>query len=303
MATAVKTSTTGIVTTFGKFSRSVEPGLTFYIPLVQRVYHVSNRTQQKEFKFRVKTKDQVFANLSLALQYRIQDSDTSKAFFSLDKPIEQMGSYIENSLRSHAPKTTLTSLFESFDKIGNEITTDLKEKMKHHGFTIENILMTGIDPDPEVTAAINSVGVSERLKEAAKNTADAEYIKKTREAEGDKMRKIFQGEGVAGQRKAILEGYRDNIADMTKTTGLSAIEILNFILKSQELDTKEQIGKSKNTKILFMEKNGSLTKDIVSALETQTDKSDINTNTDSDTDSDPDTDCEFDNDSDKTVKQ
>jgi regulator of protease activity HflC (stomatin/prohibitin superfamily) len=279
MATFIKTSTTGVVTTFGKYTKMMRPGLNFYIPFVQRVYPVSNRTLQKDFKFRVLTKDKVFANMSLSLQYKIKSEDTAQAFFSLDKPVEQMGSYIENSLRSHAPKTTLSSLFESFDEIGQAINSDLKERMSNHGFTIENILMTGIDPDQEVTASINSISASERLKEAAKNQAEAEYIRKIKEAEGDSKRKILQGEGIAGQRRAILDGYKENIADMIKLTGMTPQETMNFILKSQELDTKEQIGRSGNTKVLFMDSGSSLstssslssqlTTSIVSALETQ----------------------------------
>lgn len=271
MATFIKTATTGVATTFGKFTRTMSPGLNFYFPFVQTVYHVSNRTQQKVFKFRVLTQDKVFANTTLALQYRIKEEDTSKAFFSLDKPIDQMASYIENSLRSHVPKTPLSSLFESFDEIGQAINTDLKEKMSGHGFTIENILMIGIEPDPEVTAAISSISASERLKEAAKNQADADYIKKIKEAEGDSKRKILQGEGIAGHRQAILNGYKENITDLTKMTGMTPQEIMNFILRTQELDTKEQIGRSENTKVLFMDSNSTSNpvSKIASALETQ----------------------------------
>lgn len=273
MATFIKTATTGIITTFGKFTSTARPGLQFYLPIVQTVHHVSNRTQQKDFSFRILTKDKVFANMSLAIQYRIDEKDTSKAFFSLDNPISQMSSYVENSIRSHAPKTTLTSLYESFDVIGSHVSRELKDKMESHGFTIENILMTGIEPDPEITKAINHISASERLRDAAVNEAAANYTKKIKEAEADRDRKILQGEGVAGQRKAILDGYRENISEMVKLTGMQPHEIMNFILKSQELDTKEQIGRSNNTKVLFMDnaqpssKSQNTTLAFLSALE------------------------------------
>jgi regulator of protease activity HflC (stomatin/prohibitin superfamily) len=252
MATFINTATTGIITTFGKFTSIAQPGLKFYIPYVQEVHHISNKTHQKDFNFRILTKDKVFANMGLAIQYKIDEKDTLKAFFSLERPITQMGSYVENSIRSHAPKTTLSSLYESFDVIGILITKELQDKMSSHGFTIENILMTGIEPDPDVTKAINQISASERLKDAAVNEAAASYTKKIRDAEADRDRKILQGEGVAGQRKAILDGYKENINDMIKLTGMQPYEIMNFILKSQELDTKEQIGKSNNAKVLFM---------------------------------------------------
>ncbi len=269
MATFIKTATTGVVTTFGKFTTTCKPGLKFYVPFLQRIFHVSNRTQQKEFQFRVKTKDDVFAKLSLAIQFKIKEENTEKAFFSLDDPISQMSSFVENSIRSQAPLTTLTGMFESFDSIGSIVSIDLSRKMNEHGYTIENILMTGIEPDSEVTNAINRTSASKRLKEAAQNEADANYIRKIKESEADRDRKILQGNGIAGQRKAILDGYMNTFTDMMKL-GLNSNDIMNFVLKSQALDTKEQIGKSPNTKILFMEgndENTSLSKTIMSSME------------------------------------
>lgn len=253
MATFIRSASTGLVTTFGKCTAIAPPGLKLYIPYVQSVYHVSNKTQQKDFRFRIFTQDKVYANISLAIQYRIDAKDTEKAFFSLDDPISQMSAYVENSVRSHAPKSTLTNLYESFDSIGTIVNKELKDKMASHGFTIENILMTGLEPDPEVTKAINHVSASERFREAAVNEAEANYIKRIKEAEADCKRKILQGEGVAGQRKAILDGYNENINNMVKITGMEPMEIMQFILESQALDTKEQIGRSPNTKVLFMD--------------------------------------------------
>jgi len=267
MATFIKTSTTGIVTTFGKFTSIAKPGLRLYVPYVQDVYHISNRTQQEDFKFRVLTGDKVFANLSLAVQYKIKEDDVVKAMFSLKNPISQMSSYIENSLRSHAPKTTLADLFVHFDKMSETVEKDLREKMSGHGFTLENILMTGIEPDKEVTDAINKISASERLKEAEKNKAEAEYVRRIKEAEADRDRKILQGQGVAGQRKAIIDSYRENISDLVKITGMNPVEIMNFILCSQELDTREQIGRSQNTKVLFVNDNNKPQQNLMTSLE------------------------------------
>ncbi|VBB18032.1 stomatin family protein [Yasminevirus sp. GU-2018] len=271
MATFVKTATTGIVTTFGKYTKTVGPGLKLYVPGAQVVHHVSNRTQQEGFNLRVLTQDKVFANLSLAIQYRIKEEDTAKAFFSLNNPIAQMSSYVENSIRSHAPKTPLSKLFESFDEISLKVTNDLKDKMSGHGFTIENILMTGIEPDKEVTDAINSISASERRKEAAKNEAEANYVKLVKEAEADRDRRVLHGQGIAGQRAAILEGYKTSVAEMTRTTGMTPKDIFAFILQTQKLDTQETIGKSENAKILFMNSdskaNNNLVDDLISSME------------------------------------
>jgi regulator of protease activity HflC (stomatin/prohibitin superfamily) len=112
----IQTSTTGLVQTFGRYTRTVQPGLRFHFPLIQKITPISNRLRQESFDFEVKTKDNVFTNLGLAVQYRIHSEDSSTAYFSLDNPHDQLNSYIENVVRSSVPKMNLDQLFEAFVK-------------------------------------------------------------------------------------------------------------------------------------------------------------------------------------------
>lgn len=266
----IKTSTTGILTTFGKYDRLMRPGLNWYIPYIQRVIVVSNRLTEDSLVSRVLTKDRVFANFSISIQYKINPDDSEKAYFNLDNPSDQMKSYISNELRRYASDMSFWELYGSFDNIGKSVRDSLKEMMSENGYTINNILVTKIEPDSDVSKAINEVARSERLKEAAKNEAEAEYIRKIREAEGDSKRKILQGEGIAGQRNAILAGYSKNISDLAKY-GLSYNQIMEFILKSQDLDTRERIGTSQNTKVIFVgeSRDKSLTEQLIASHEAQ----------------------------------
>jgi len=112
----LQTSTTGILQTFGKYTRIVNPGLHFYFPFVQEITPISNRLRQESFNFEVKTQDNVFTKLGLTVQYVIKPEDTATAYFSLDNPREQINSFIENVVRSQVPKMTLDQLFEAFVK-------------------------------------------------------------------------------------------------------------------------------------------------------------------------------------------
>jgi regulator of protease activity HflC (stomatin/prohibitin superfamily) len=84
----IVTATTGVRKTFGHYTGSVAPGLRLYVPFVQRITPVSNRLKQDAFSFEVKTRDNVFARIGMTVQYRVQEEDTSKAFFSLENPAE-----------------------------------------------------------------------------------------------------------------------------------------------------------------------------------------------------------------------
>ena len=251
----IQTSTTGIVQTFGKFTKIVGPGLNFYLPIVQKITPVSNRLSQNNFNFEVKTKDNVFAKLNLAVQHRISPENTEKAYFSLSDPIDQIDAYIENVVRAKVPKMTLDELFESQDDICHSVSESLSKKMEKHGYSIENTLVTNIEPSHDVKEAMNRINATERMKDAAKNEADANYLTMIRQAEADKDRKKLQGEGMSEQRMAILRGYKTGVNDMAHNLGVTPKEIIEFVLKTQHLDTVEAIGKSNNSKTIFYNHN------------------------------------------------
>ena len=163
-----------------------------------------------------------------------------------------MVAYVKNVVRERVPKLKLDDLFESQDEISSAIEDRLADRMKIHGFTIVSTLLTNIDPDREVCLAMNKINASERLKEAAKNEAEASYIKEVRHAEADRDRKRLQGEGISQQRIEIMKGYQTGVSEMATNFGMDHRQIVEFVLKTQHLDTMENIGKSNNTKTLFL---------------------------------------------------
>ena len=263
----IKTANTGVKQHFGKFIGLCEPGLNFYIPIVQKISIVSNMVQHKDFIFKVKTKDDVFTDLHIGVQIQIKSEDTEKAFFKLNDPDSQIDSYVQNVVRSQAPKMTLDQLFESQGDIADSVSQHLEERMSEYGYTIIDTLVNNIVPDREVADAMNKINASERLKKAAKNEADANYIREVRHAEADRDRKILQGEGISGQRLAILKGYENGIEEMAEGLGLTPKDIIDFVMKTQHLDTLESIGKSANTKTIFMSHQPTSSERLMQSLE------------------------------------
>ena len=210
----VPTACSGIRQTFGKFNGLCEPGLNFYWPFIGTISLVSNRLWQHSVSFEVKTKDNVFSRIWLAVQYRVKSEDSVIAQFSLNDPISQIESYIENVVRAKVPKLKLDELFEAQDDISKEVNEKLHHKMIQHGYTIETTLVTAIDPDKDVKTAMNKINSSERLKEAAKNEAESNYIMEVRAAEAARDRKRLQGEGTSQQRLAILQGYEKSMSNL-----------------------------------------------------------------------------------------
>jgi regulator of protease activity HflC (stomatin/prohibitin superfamily) len=252
----IPTATTGVRQTFGRFSGLCKPGLNFYVPILRKITPVSNQIMNKNFRMRVKTRDNVFTDLHVGVQLQVKPEDTERAFFSLDDPNEQIDTYVQNVVRSRVPGMKLDELFESQGDIGTAVRAELDEKMGDYGYTIVDTLVNDISPDPEVMRAMNAINASERMKEAAKNEAEAEYIRKVREAEADRDRKILQGEGISGQRLAILKGLQDGVESMSDSLNMSPKEVSEFVLRIQNMDMMEMIGTSNNAKTVFLDSSG-----------------------------------------------
>lgn len=248
----IQTQATGIRSTFGKYTATLSPGLNLYIPGIQRIDTVCNKIRQDEFIFEAKTVDDVFVTIALKVQHQVLEENSVRAFYKLNRPYEQLDAYIENVVRAEVPQMTLNEMFTQQDAVCKTVHRLLSDKMNDFGFTIVNTLITRIEPDRRVKDAMNSVYESERLKVSAKNKADAHYISEVRQAEADKERKRLQGEGISEQRIAIMKGYQSGVSELSKTLDITPRDIIDFVTKTQHLDTMESIGRSQNAKTIFL---------------------------------------------------
>merc|ERR1719335_1996363 len=102
----------------------------------------------------------------------------------------------------------LDEAFEKKDDISHAIQEKLTMEMAAYGFQIHKALVTELQPDASVVASMNEINKQRRLRDASVMAAEAEKIK-VAEAAADAAQ--LQGEGIARQRRAIIDGLRDSI--------------------------------------------------------------------------------------------
>ena len=104
-------------------------------------------------------------------------------------------------------------------------------------------LVTDIDPDAKVKISMNEINAAQRLREAAIQQAEADKIRVVKAAEGEAESKALQGQGIANQRKAIIEGLKESVENFNKTIdGTNAEDVMNLVLMTQYFDTLKEIG-------------------------------------------------------------
>ncbi|AYF99707.1 SPFH domain-containing protein [Lactococcus allomyrinae] len=250
----VKQQTVAIVERFGKYQFTAGPG--FHLKLPWGIDRIAARIQlrllQNEMTVETKTSDNVFVTMNIATQYRVNENSIKDAYYKLMNPGEQIKSYIEDALRSAVPKLTLDELFEKKDEIALEVQHQVAEEMETYGYIIVKTLITRVEPDLEVKQSMNEINAAQRKRDAAQMLANADKIKIVTAAEADAEKDRLRGVGIAGQRKAIIDGLAQQIAEMKNTgVNLSEEQIMSVLIVNQYLDTLNQFAEHGNSTIFL----------------------------------------------------
>jgi regulator of protease activity HflC (stomatin/prohibitin superfamily) len=204
---------------------------------------VNMRIQQLNVKVETKTKDNVFLQLTVAVQYAVLKDRIYEAFYKLTSPSHQINSFVFDAVRAQIPKLTLDEVFEEKAQIADQVQEQLSAQMKEFGFRILETLIIDLEPDDKVKNAMNEINANRRLRIAAQEKAEADKIMLVKRAEAEAESKFLQGEGVARQRRAIVDGLRDSVQDFTSRVGeIAPKDVLELVLVTQYFDTLKEVG-------------------------------------------------------------
>jgi regulator of protease activity HflC (stomatin/prohibitin superfamily) len=260
----VRTAEVAIVTRFGKFLSVANPGLNWKLPFFDSVSGVvSLRVNQITLTMETKTKDNVFVTIPISVQNRVRPEKVYDAFYKLSDPKAQIQSYVEQVILGHVPGMTLDEVFASQSSIAAAVKQELDADMATFGYEIVNVLVTDIVPDAKVKAAMNDINAAQREQVAANARGEAEKILVVKKAEAESESKALQGQGIANQRKAIIEGLQVSIEQFQKVVdGASAKEVMQLVMVTQYFDTLKSIGESDKTNTLFLSHSPGSVKDV-----------------------------------------
>jgi regulator of protease activity HflC (stomatin/prohibitin superfamily) len=250
----VETAAAVVVQRMGKFQRVATAGMNFKLPYIDQIAgRIDLRVQQLALDVETKTKDNVFVKIPVSVQYHVIPEKVYEAFYKLANPKQQISSYVFNVILGHVPKMNLDDAFLQQSDIAIAIKDGLDDVMKTYGYAIDQALVTDIEPDEKVKAAMNEINAAQREQVAASARGEAEKILKVKQAEAEAESKALQGEGIANQRKAIIEGLKQSIeAFSAAVEGATAKDVMMLVLVTQYLDTIKEIGAQDKSNTLFM---------------------------------------------------
>ncbi len=250
----VQTAEAVVVQRMVKFLRVANAGINFKLPWLDQIAgRIDLRVQQLALDVETKTKDNVFVKIPVSVQYHVIPDHVYEAFYKLANPKQQISSYVFNVILGHVPKMILDDAFLQQSDIAIAIKDSLSDVMKTYGYAIDQALVTDIEPDDKVKSAMNDINAAQREQVAAAARGEAEKILKVKQAEAEAESKALQGQGIANQRKAIIEGLKESVEAFSKAVeGSTPHDVMMLVLVTQYLDTMKEIGANDKSNTILM---------------------------------------------------
>src|SRR6516225_883597 len=208
----------------GRYRKTLEPGLNFVIPLVDRVKQLIDlREQVVSFAGqRVITEDNVVVAIDTVLFFQV--TDPRAADYEIVNYIQAIEQLAATMLRSVIGSMDLEQTLTSRDKINTLLRGVLDDASGKWGIRVSRVEIKAIEPPKSVKDAMEKQMRAEREKRAAILTAEglrqskiltAEGEKQSSilRAEGDKQSQILRAEGQAQAIGAVFQAVHRNNAD------------------------------------------------------------------------------------------
>lgn len=248
----VKQQTAVSIERFGKFQSIRHSGLQMKIPIIDSIAaRISLKIQQLDVIVETKTLDDVFVKIKVSVQFVVIKDKVYDAIYRLEYPHDQITSYVFDVVRAEVPKMKLDDVFVKKDDIAIAVKREVQESMETYGYDIIKTLVTDIDPDAQVKAAMNRINAAEREKVAAQYEGDAQRILIVEKAKAEAESKRLQGQGIADQRREIARGLVESV-DVLNQVGISSQEASALIVVTQHYDTLQSVGQDTKSNLILL---------------------------------------------------
>ena len=248
-----------VIERFGKYSRTLNAGLSIIVPYLDKVAHRVSilERQLREFTISVISKDNVEVKLESTVFYRI--TDASRSVYRIRDVESAINTAATSIVRSAAGRLELDELQSSRDSMNEEISTNLKEAAEVWGVDITRTEITDIIVDEETKKSQRQQLNAERTRRAT--IAEAEGEKQSVQLKAEAKLYEAQKEAEALKVTADAEAYSVKVkaqadADQTKLLAEAIAKngqpAVNFEIMKRQVEAIGELASSNSSKTLII---------------------------------------------------
>jgi len=175
-----------LVERFGKYTKTLEPGLNLLIPFIEKVSHRMDMRQQRiPFTSEAYTADGSPVSIACAIVWRV--TDPAHAYYRDQSVGDQLLTQGGDYLRSAVGKMELEALNSSRDALKTEISEELQRNATDLGVAVTSFAILEVQYPDNIDQAMTQQYTAEMDKRVVMKAADGELYKATKEAEALKI--------------------------------------------------------------------------------------------------------------------
>lgn len=273
----INQSNMALVERLGSYSRRLEPGLNFVVPVLDKVVY-QETIREKVLDIPPQqciTRDNVAISVDAVVYWRILDME--RAYYKVENLKMAMVNLVLTQIRSEMGKLELDETFTARTQVNEMLLRELDVSTDPWGVKVTRVELRDIVPSKAVQESMEMQMTAERRKraailtsegerEAAVNTARGKADAQVLAAEAQKKSSILAAE--ADQKVVILKAQAEQQDQILRAQGTAeamkvvakalredpqAREALQFLLARGYLDMGETIGNSDSSKVMFMD--------------------------------------------------
>jgi regulator of protease activity HflC (stomatin/prohibitin superfamily) len=240
----------GIVERWGRYHKTLAPGLAYLTPLMDRLKPLIDlREQVVSFPPQpVITQDNLVVQIDTVLYFTV--TDAKSATYEVANPLQAIEQITVTTLRNVIGALSLEEALTSRDHINAQLRGVLDEATGKWGIRVNRVELKSIDPPSQIQEAMEKQMRAERDRRAAILNAEGTKQSQILTAEGQKQAAVLEAEGA--KEAAILRAEGEAKAIATVFEAIHNGNADNALLSYQYLQMLPQLAKGDANKVFVI---------------------------------------------------
>lgn len=247
------------VESFGRFTRTLTPGLHFLVPVVERVgHHVNVKEQVIEIPSQdVITRDNAMVRVDGVAFFQVLNA--AKSAYEVDNLEHAIVNLTMTNIRTVMGSMDLDDLLSNRDKINAQLLNVVDHATEAWGVKVTRIEIKDIAPPRDLIDAMARQMKAEREKRAQILESEGLRAAAILKAEGEKQAVVLEAEGRreaafkdAEARERAAEAEAKATSLVSEAIAKGNVQAINYFVANNYVKALETLAKAPNQKVILM---------------------------------------------------